>query len=131
MQADVKYRNADEYIALQPEHMRETLETLRQTIKNAVPEAIELISYQMVGYKYHGMLAYFAAFKNHYGLYINPEFLLKFKDRLKEYKLAKATIQFPINKPIPENLIAEMMKYIAGEKLRKKLEKETTKNKTK
>jgi len=93
--AKSQFKNVDEYIAIQPGHIRPTLEHLRQTIKLASPEAEEVISYQMPGYKFHGVLVWFAAFKNHYGFYCIPDVLQKFKDQLSAYELTKSAIRIP------------------------------------
>ena len=122
-----QFKNVDEYIALQPWRIRETLEHLRQTIKLAAPEAEEVISYQMPGYKFHGVLVWFAAFKNHYGFYCIPDVLLKFKDQLSAFELTKSAIRIPLDTPVPERLITEIVQYAVKENLRKKLIKESLK----
>ena len=122
----VRFSTIDEYIAFQPENRRVTLEQLRQTIKLAAPDAEEVISYQMPAFKFHGMLAYFAAHKNHYGLYV-PKILHVFKEKLVGYKNAKATIQFPYNEPVPVKLITEIIKYAAKVNLDKELAKKVKK----
>jgi uncharacterized protein YdhG (YjbR/CyaY superfamily) len=121
--------NVDEYIASQPEPMRVSLESLRQTIRKAVPEAEESISYQMPSFRFHGMLIWYAVFKAHYGIYVRHEVLLKFKDKLSGYKLSKSSITIPFGKPIPEKLIAEIVSYSVTVNLGRKLLKETTKRK--
>lgn len=123
----IECKNIDEYMALQPEQKRAFLNLLRQTIKKAAPEATESISYRMPLFKFHGILAYFAAFENHYGLYVLPEVLQVFKDKFKGYKLAKATIQFPINEPLPEKLVTELIKYAVQVNLERKFVKEAAK----
>jgi uncharacterized protein YdhG (YjbR/CyaY superfamily) len=123
----VQFSTVDEYIAIQPKKVRATLERLRQTIKKAAPGAEETISYGMPGYKFHGMLAWFAAAKNHYGLYIVPKFLAKFKDRLTAYETTKSTIRIPLDKPVPKKLVTEIIKYGAGENLKKAAFKKTVK----
>lgn len=105
------FNTVDEYLAAQPESARAALEELRQTIRKAAPEAQEVISYNMPAYKYLGMVAYFAAAKNHYGLYIMPRVMEFFKNRLGAYKLSKATIQFPWKTPLPDELVAEIIRY--------------------
>jgi len=116
-----------EYIALQPAKVRTTLEQLRQTIRKAAPEAEEVISYQMPGFKFYGMLVWYAVTKNHYGLYPMANAIRVFKDKLKEYELSKGTIRFPIDKPLPVKLITEIVKFRVKENLEKKLLKEVLK----
>ena len=117
----IPFKNVDEYISLQPEEIRMTLELLRQTIKLSAPEAQEVISYQMPGYKFHGVFVWFAAFKNHYGFYCIPDVLSKFADQLSAFELTKSAIRIPLDTPVPEKLIAEIVQYAVKENLRKKL----------
>lgn len=107
-----EFKTIDEYLALQTDQARVTLESLRQAIRKAAPEAIEVISYQMPAFKFHGMLAYFAAFKNHCSLFVSPAVILAFKDRLIDYELSKGTIQFPIDQPMPEPLVQEIVDQV-------------------
>src|SRR4051812_5579975 len=106
----VQFSTIDEYIALQPSQLRATLEQLRQIIKKAAPDAEEVISYQMPGFKFQGMLVWFAATKNHYGFYPFSKTLEVFKNKLKPYDLSKGTIRFPLDKPLPVKLITEIVK---------------------
>jgi uncharacterized protein YdhG (YjbR/CyaY superfamily) len=101
----------DEYLANQPDVVRKKLETLRQTIRRAAPEAEEVISYRMPAYKYHGIVAYFAAFKNHIGFYPTASAVAAFKKELSGYKGAKGSVQFPSDKPLPLTLITKIIKY--------------------
>lgn len=106
------YTSIDEYIAAQPKEKRTVLKQLRKIIKKVAPEAGESISYGMPAFKYHhSSLVYFAAFKDHYGLYPTPKTIDVFKDKLIPYKTSKGAIQFPANKPIPEKLIEEIVKH--------------------
>jgi uncharacterized protein YdhG (YjbR/CyaY superfamily) len=126
MQTQTKreFNKVDKYIASQPEHVRPTLELLRKTIKKAAPKAEELISYRIPAFRFHGMLIWYAAFNNHYGIYGFPKTLEIFKDKLKPYELSKGTIRFPIDKPLPLNLITEIIKYRVNENVKKKFLKE-------
>lgn len=105
------FTTIDEYIDLQSDPARTLLAQLRQIIKEAVPEAIEGISYKMPVFKYQGMLAYFAAFKNHYSLFITPRVLQTFKDRLDGFSLTKSAIHFPFDQPVQEKLVTEIILY--------------------
>lgn len=111
--------NVDDYIALQKPEVQPLLEKIRQTIKTAAPSAQEVISYAMPAYKQNGMLVYFAAFKNHIGFYALPTGHEKFKNKLAEYKQGKGSVQFPINEPIPLDLIAKIVKFRIEENLNK------------
>ncbi|MBI3353552.1 MAG: DUF1801 domain-containing protein [Nitrospirae bacterium] len=117
-------KNVDDYIAAQSKNVAVILEKLRHTITSAAPEAEELISYQMPAYKYHGRLAYFAAFKKHIGFYPVSSRIAAFKKELSAYKGAKGSVQFPLDKPIPLDLVKRIVKYGVKENL----EKENIKN---
>ncbi|MBC7891487.1 MAG: DUF1801 domain-containing protein [Sphingobacteriaceae bacterium] len=127
MEIIAKPTTVDEYIAAQPEPLRSTLHQLRKLIKNAASDAQEVISYGMPAYKVHGMLAYFNAHTRHYGLYLMPPVLQVFKAKLIGYELAKSTIRFPFNQPLPEALITEIIRYAANENLAKKAVKDAAK----
>jgi uncharacterized protein YdhG (YjbR/CyaY superfamily) len=110
-------KDIDEYISGFPKNTREILEELRATIRKAAPEAEELISYQMPAFKYHGMLVYFAVYKNHIGFYPTPSGIEAFKKELSIYKGAKGSVQFPIDRPLPLNLISKIVKFRVKENL--------------
>src|ERR1051325_2047071 len=98
-------KNVDEYIQRQPAGVQPVLQKIRQTIKKTVPTAEEVISYAIPGYKYHGMLIFFAAFKDHISVYPAPRGNIAFKTELSGYKGGKGTVQFPIGESIPFDLI--------------------------
>ena len=103
-------RDVDEYLAKVPEEARATLEKLRKTIRAAAPKAVEIISYQIPTFKYHGMLVGFAAFKEHCGFYLMSTSLMKaHKAELEPYDTAKATIRFPAGKPLPAALVKKLV----------------------
>jgi len=114
-----KAKDVDEYISIFPDKIQELLKEMRATIKKAAPEAEEVISYQMPAYKFYGMLIYFAAFKNHIGLYPGVSGIETFKEELSVYKGAKGSVQFPLNKPLPLDLIARIVRFRVTEKLKK------------
>jgi uncharacterized protein YdhG (YjbR/CyaY superfamily) len=105
-----KPNKIDEYIYRFPEEVQKRLEQVWQTIKNAVPEAEELISYQMPAYKLNGILVWFAANKEHIGFYPKAEAISVFKDDLLAYKCTKGTVQFPHTQPIPYDIIKMIIK---------------------
>jgi uncharacterized protein YdhG (YjbR/CyaY superfamily) len=111
--------NVDEYIAAFPKEVQQLLQQMRATIKAAAPKAEELISYGMPGYKYHGVLVYFAAFKNHIGFYAIPAGHKVFEKELSKYKQGKGSVQFPVTKPLPLSLIIKIVKFRAKENLNK------------
>lgn len=106
----MKPKNVDEYITSAPKEVQQKLKDLRAAIKEAAPDAEEKISYSMPYYGYKGRLAYFRTAANHIGLYIPPPIVQNFKKELKDYKTAKATIQFPLDKELPLDLIKKMIK---------------------
>ena len=114
----IKSKDIDEYISMFPDNIQELLKEIRATIKEAAPEAEEIISYQMPAYKFHGMLIYFAAFKNHIGLYPRVSGIETFKEELSVYKGAKGSVQFPLNKPLPLDLISRIVKFRVAENLK-------------
>lgn len=111
-------KNIDEYLLTLPDEVRITLEKLRQTIRQAAPDAEEVISYQMPAFKYHGMLVYFAAFKNHCSFFPGNAGLLEtMKDELKDFKTSKGTLQFTVEKPLPVPLVKKIVKARVKENL--------------
>lgn len=109
----------DQYIATFPLETQALLEQLRSTIKKTVPDAEEVISYKMPAYKLHGILVYFAGNKHHIGFYPTPSAIEKFKEELTAYKHSKGAIQFPINKPLPFDLIAKITAFRVQENVMK------------
>lgn len=111
--------NINEYIAGFPPYIQEILEKIRQTIKAAAPEAEETISYQMPTFRLHGNLVHFAAFTNHLGFYPTPGGIVAFQDELSPYKAAKGSVRFPLDQPIPYDLIAKIVVQWVKENLEK------------
>jgi len=107
---EVPARDVDEYIALAPKKHQEALKNIRKAIKEAAPQAEELISYRIPSYKYHGSLVHFAAFKNHCSfIVVNKAILETFKSELEGFYNSGATIRFTAEKPLPEALIKEIV----------------------
>lgn len=109
----------DEYIAGFPPDVQKILEKVRKTIRKAAPDAEETISYQMPAFTLNGNLVYFGGFKNHVGFYPIPTGIEKFKKELSVYKQGKGSVQFPIDKPIPYDLISRIVKFRVKENLEK------------
>ncbi|MBZ4033477.1 DUF1801 domain-containing protein [Flavobacterium sp. 17A] len=114
-----KPENIDEYIGGFPNEVQEILEKVRMTIQNAAPDAKEKISYSMPAFEQNGIVVYFAAFKNHIGLYALPTGNEAFAPQLSKYKTGKGSIQFPFKNEIPYDLIAEIVKFRVKENLEK------------
>ena len=105
-----QFKTIDEYIKTFPEDVQSILERMRQTIRKAAPEAVEAISYQMPTFKLNGKnLVFFAAFKNHIGFYPIPSGIKAFKKELSQYKGGKGSVQFPIDKPVPYDLVKKIV----------------------
>jgi uncharacterized protein YdhG (YjbR/CyaY superfamily) len=119
----------DEYIASFPGDIQEILEKIRQTIRAAAPGAEEAFSYQMPTFKLEGNLVHFAAFKNHIGFYPTPSGIEEFEAQLAAYKGAKGSVQFPLNQPIPYDLIAKIVAFRMRENLQKAEAKRNKKKK--
>ncbi len=101
----------DAYIAGFPEIVQMALQKLRQVIKEAAPEAGETIKYRMPTFTYHGNLVHFAAYEHHIGFYPDPEGIQKFAVELAPYPQSKGAIRFPIDKPLPFDLIYRITQF--------------------
>lgn len=114
------FKTIDEYIGTFPEEDQIVLQKIRETIKKAAPEAKEVISYQMPTFRQNGILVHFAAFSQHYSLFPTPSAVEVFSKKLTAYETSKGTIKFPKDKPIPHNLITEIVKFRVQENQKKK-----------
>ncbi len=103
--------SADEYIRRYPPKVQAGLKKIREAIKAAAPDAIEVISYGMPAYKYQGMLAYFAAHSHHYGFYPFKSAINAFAKDLAGYEKGPGTVRFPFDKPVPAALIRKMIAF--------------------
>ncbi len=102
----------EKYIEQFPEKIQDILRNIRQIIKDNAPESEELMAYGMPAYKTNKKpLVYFAAFKNHIGFYATPTGHSEFKEELSKYKQGKGSVQFPLDQPIPYDLIERMVKF--------------------
>ncbi len=110
-------KTIDEYIAGFPQDVQEILEKIRMTIRKAAPDAEETIKYQMPTFTLKGNLVYFAAFKKHIGFYPVPTGIEEFKNELSVYEGGKGSVQFPLDKPIPFDLISRIVKFRVKENL--------------
>ena len=115
-----QYKNIDEYIAGFPEDIQAILQNLRRVIREAAPEAQETISYSMPAFKQNGILVYFAAFKDHIGFFPTSSGISAFTKELAPYDTSKGTVRFPLDKPLPVNLIKKIVKFRAQENGNKK-----------
>jgi len=106
-----KITNVDAYMAGFPPATRAMLQQIRATILKVAPKAEELISYNMPAYKLNGILVYFAGYDKHIGFYPMPAAIEAFKKELAVYKSAKGSVQFPLDKPLPVKLIAQIVRF--------------------
>ncbi len=112
MASKAKFTTMDAYIASFPKEVQGILEEIRQTIRKAAPSAVEAISYQIPTFKLNGKnLVHFAAWKDHIGFYATPSGNVAFKKELARYKVAKGSIQFPLDEPIPYDLVTKIAKF--------------------
>ncbi|MFC4212183.1 iron chaperone [Pedobacter lithocola] len=112
-------KTIDDYIQLFPAKTQLILEQIRETLRKAVPNANEVISYKMPAFKQNTVLVYFAAYEKHIGFYPTGSGIKVFQNEFGEYKWSKGAVQFPIDKPMPLDLITRITKFRAEEDLDK------------
>ena len=117
MMAKTDFKSVDEYIATHPENVQSILQRVRSAIRTALPDAEETISYQIPAYRIGGgRMLYFAGWKQHYSLYPATGSLVEaFRDDLAPYKVNKGTMRFPLDQPVPEQLIGRIATFLAKE----------------
>lgn len=112
MAGKAKFTTIDGYIAQFPKEVQAILEKIRQTVADAAPGAVEAISYQIPTFKLNGSnLLHFAAWKDHIGFYATPAGNTAFQKELARYKMAKGSVRFPLDEPIPYDLVAEIARF--------------------
>lgn len=114
-----KFRTVDEYINTFPPDVRAKLTEMRTAIRNAAPDAVEKISYNMPAFAQNGILVYYAAFKKHIGFYPTASGIAAFLNELSAYKASKGAVQFPLEKPLPLDLVDRMVRFKVRENLKK------------
>ncbi len=124
-----KFGTADEYISSFPDDIQKILRQVQKAIRKAVPDAEEVISYNIPAFKYHGWVFYYSAYKNHFSLSCPPPFTVfdVFKTELEGLEISKSTIQFPYGQPVPVKLIEAMSKYRAEQNAKAEKEKRRSK----
>ena len=105
------YHSIDEYFKDFSGAQLEKLEAMQRIISECIPEAKPCISYNMPAYQLNGPLAYFAAYKKHIGFYPTPGPIEVYAEELVDYKTSKGAVQFPLEQPLPEQLICKMLLY--------------------
>jgi uncharacterized protein YdhG (YjbR/CyaY superfamily) len=114
-----EFKNINEYIDLQADGVKPALGLLRSTIKSVAPHAEEVISYKMPAFRYRGILVYFAAHTNHIGFYPTGSGIDAFKHEFSGYKYSKGAVQFPLDKPLPIDLIKRIVQFRVDENTKK------------
>ena len=112
-----QFKNIDDYIATFPKNVQRKLKELRNAIKESAPEAEEAISYGMPAFKLNGNLVWFAAYKKHIGFYPTHSGILAFEAKLSIYKHSKGAVQFPIDDPIPLDIVRGIVRFRVKENL--------------
>ncbi len=127
----VEYKSVDEYMATFPQEIRSILQELRSTIRASAPEAVEKISYQMPTLYFYGNLVHFAAFKDHISFFPGAitNISSAFAEEISAYITGKGTLQFPLGKPLPLDLIARITQYRVAQNLAKSESKTKKKKK--
>jgi uncharacterized protein YdhG (YjbR/CyaY superfamily) len=119
----IRFIDIDSYIGSFPEKTQKLLQEVRETIRKAAPEAEQTINYGIPTFKFRGNLVHFAGFKNHIGFYPTASGIEAFKKELSVYEGAKGSVRFPLDKPIPFELIERIVKFRVKESLSKKTDK--------
>ncbi len=118
MTARKQYQTIDEYIQSFPPDVQKLLEQMRSTIQAAAPKAEETISYGMPAFDLHGHhLVFFAAFRHHIGFYPTPSAIEAFRNELSPYTWSKGAVQFPIDEPLPLDLVRRMVEFRIRERI--------------
>jgi len=112
-------KDMDQYITRFPNKTQKILQMIRKTIQKAAPEAKEAMRYGIPTFILNGNLVHFAAFKTHIGFYPTPTGIEAFKKEIVKYQWAKGSVQFPLNKPIPYDLISKIVLFRIEEKSNK------------
>ena len=119
MESGIKFKTVNEYHSTFPPGTRKKLKDMNAAIKKAAPGAEELISYNMPAFKLHGVLVYYAGYKNHIGFYPTGSAITAFEKQLSGYKTSKGTVQFPLETSLPLPLITRIVKFRVKENLEK------------
>ena len=110
-------KDIDEYIAGFPPDIQTVLQKIRRVISEAAPGALETIKYRMPTFTMNGNLVHFAAYKGHIGFYPTPSAIEHFKNELAAYRSSKGAVQFPVDKPVPFELISKIVRFRVQENL--------------
>lgn len=112
--------SVDEYLLTFDDPVKSRLLEIRSMLKGLLPEANETINYGIPTFKLNGNLVHFAGYKKHVGFYPGPSGINAFEHRLKDYKVSKGSVQFPNDKPLPLDLIVEIVQFRVAEQTKLK-----------
>jgi len=112
-----RFTTIDEYIAASPKNVQGTLQEVRKAVREAAPEAEEIISYKIPAFKQNGILVWFGGYKDHIGFFPKASGIEAFQNELQKYEVSKGTVRFPLDKPMPMDLIKKIVKYRLKENL--------------
>lgn len=118
-------KDIDEYIAAFPKEVQKRLQQMRKAIQKAAPQAKEIINYAMPTFTLNGNLVHFAGYANHIGFYPTPSGIEAFKKELSVYKGAKGSVQFPLDAPLPLDLVTKIVQFRVAESIEKAVKKKT------
>ncbi|MBK9577601.1 MAG: DUF1801 domain-containing protein [Fibrobacterota bacterium] len=104
-------KTIDEYIAAQPADIQKVLQKIRRLIAKTAPDASEAMAYGIPTFRRKGNLVHFAGFKSHIGFYPSPSGITAFREEIAQYKWAKGSVQFPLDQPIPYDLIERITRF--------------------
>jgi len=124
-------KNIDEYIEEFPDNVQKVLQKIRKTIRKAAPHAEETISYAIPTFKLNGNLIYFAGYQNHVSVYPRPRGVKEFEKEIAQYEGGKGTLRFPLDQPVPFDLIARVTMYRVGQNMEASAKKAAAKKSTK
>jgi uncharacterized protein YdhG (YjbR/CyaY superfamily) len=124
MKTREKFNTVEEYLSAFPPATRRLLNEMREIVRKAAPGAEELISYNMPAIRQHGVLVYYAAFKEHIGFYPTASGIQAFQKELSAYEYSKGAVRFPLDKPLPVTLVKKIVQFrVKDDKLRAALKK--------
>jgi uncharacterized protein YdhG (YjbR/CyaY superfamily) len=106
-----QYTTVDDYLAAMPAETRAKLERLRRTVRQEAPDAVEKISYGIPTFVLHGNLVHYAGYENHIGFYPGSEAIRHFADRLEGFETGKSTVRFPLDRPLPLELVRDIVRF--------------------
>jgi uncharacterized protein YdhG (YjbR/CyaY superfamily) len=122
-----QYTNIDEYIASFPPEVQKIMQELRAVIRSVAPDATETISYAIPTFVLHRNLVHFAAFAHHISLFPGADGVEHFREELAPYKTSKGTVHFPLDQPLPFDLVSRIVRY----RVQVEMERATAKSKKK